>query len=230
MKRFTCAGIVSLVFLASAGPADASYSIYTVESLFIAALTNSRTIDFENYTLSGGSHVSITGTEYSSSGVTFSSPMSHPLWVESAPPYNPYYDSNFLSIDEEPGEAWDWNNDDSMDFSLTVPAYAFGVSLVDNSGGPGEFIHVYGTSTLLYSQVGLGADFFGIVSDEQIGHILFNEAYRDQDDIGYDNVIIGNVADSAEVPEPASVTLMGLLIAGAAGLGLRRRSRFPSTQ
>ena len=219
MKRFTVLlslSILGLVFLCRSAHA---LTLFTNKTDFLNALSDYSIIDFEDYSLSAGQQVVITGNEYSGFGVTFDSPLASPLgqlYVQS--PSFPYYSSNFLSVDREPFAPGNDGNEDDMIFDITTIAYAFGVSnIVDNAGGPSESITVHGNSGVIYTQNSI-PDFFGILADEPITQVFFDEKDFNGDDIGYDNIVIGN---TQPIPEPGAILLIGTGLVGLAAF--RRR-------
>ena len=116
MKRLLL--MFTLIFLGLSflcRPAKA-LTVFTNPTDFLNALSNYTIIDFENYNLSPGQQVSITGNEYSSSGITFDSPLDPPLdqlYVQ-APSFG-YYNSNYLSVDREPYSPGEDGNQDNRD-------------------------------------------------------------------------------------------------------------------
>ena len=191
--------------------------IFTDEAAFLGALSDFTTIDFEEFG-PGADHIPLTGDEYAALGLTFSSPLADPLgklFVESGF----YHTSNLLSIDEEPFTCCDgWN--DSIDFHISVAAHAFGVRMVDLGGaGSGESITVHDGAGEIYFQ-GSIPSYFGILSDTALTEVYIQEAGEDGDDVGYDDIVLGNIS----VPEPASLLL---LASGLFGLGMGRRRARP---
>ena len=109
-------------------------------------------------------------------------------------------------------------NEDSMTFTITTSAYAFGVMrVVDNGGGYGESVTVYGNSGTIYSQNYI-PNFFGIIADELITSVFFKEGAYDGDDIGYDDIVIGNVS-----PVPSHHATAGSGLIGLAGARRKKK-------
>ena len=141
---------------------------------------------------------------------------------------SPYYDFHYSDY----GEEYDGYNyltfggpggSDNDDWKGTFGegCYAFGFYLLDNLVTSGESLTVYGIDDEELLSVSLpggtwpgpytGADFMGVVCDEPIGWVSFDEAADGGDDIGISDFYFG-------VPEPATLCLFGL-----GGLLLRRR-------
>ena len=81
--------------------------------------------------------------------------------------------------------------DDSLQFSLSIRANAFGIRLIDEALALTETIEVFGASGLLHTETGGLIYYFGIITDEANTQIIINEASGDGDDIGFDNLHIG---------------------------------------
>ena len=125
---------------------------------------------------------------------------------------------------------------DNVQFGLTVPGLAFGMWIIDSDiDTPGDSIVVDFTGENGHSQTyALQAGpvvsggtrtnvvFFGVVIDpqdfERITAVKMNEVGGD-----YDNVSVGAVTFGSQVPEPATMGLLG--IGGVAALIRRRRRR-----
>ena len=180
--RWSLAAVLALAAASTAGAAQR----YTHRTEFVGNVSIAQLIDFEDYP--PGSHVAINGHEYAAQGVVFSSPLAPPedqLWVESGP----YYNSNFLSVDLEPFVSP--RNHDDLIIDFLTPTRAFGIDFVDNGGGGQESITVYGANGVIFVEPAIPNQFWGIVTDEDIVSIVFDEHPSDFDDIGYDNITLG---------------------------------------
>jgi hypothetical protein len=168
-------------------------TVYTDKASFLSALSDYIIIDFEDYP-SGANEIPFNGDEYSSLGVIFSHPADPNIptyWQRLFIHSGRYWgDGNFLSPGQPPFSP-PYNHDD-LTIDITINAYAFGVDIVDNGRRrDDESITVYGSSGVIYTHDHI-PDFFGIIADEPISSIFYDEHPNDGDDIGYDNIIIGN--------------------------------------
>lgn len=98
--------------------------------------------------------------------------------------------------------------------------FGFGLDILGNSSY--DAFVTYGDGTTQNFDLGFGAAFFGLTSDDLIKQVHFglaNGGSTSSGNFSVDNVTIGN---STGVPEPASLGLIGL---GLAGLLMARRRR-----
>jgi hypothetical protein len=191
--------------------ARAAVTVYTDEASFINALSGAQSLLDFNTTALGP----ISGSEFSSSGFTFMSPLSGPpgqLEIASAA-------TPFLSVGRQPGAPGDDGNNDSIEVGIVGDWRAVGFRFIDGLlPGGGESITFFGESdSIVYKRSpGDGATgFLGVVADAPIRRVSIIEATSDFDDVGYDNFRL------AAVPEPNT----GLLFASGLMAVLRFRRR-----
>ncbi len=104
-----------------------------------------------------------------------------------------------------------------------APILAFGVNLISSDNSTGESFSVFGQNGLIGSTMGIpdgshSVIFLGVISDEPITRVVFDENSSDGDNIG-----IADLQFSA-VPIPSSIMLLGPALL-AIGLHLRRNRR-----
>ncbi|MDO8943201.1 MAG: hypothetical protein Q7U75_08440, partial [Desulfobacterales bacterium] len=173
----------------------ASITTFTSEAAFVAAVTPTKLINFEDRDTSGG-RIAFAGNEYAGMGINFSTPNAQLMWV-----YPPtwYWNSKHLSPGNAPYEGGD-SNEDSLTLTFDPAVTAIGWTFLDYGGTTGESIRVYAEdNSLIYentnlsviagSGVGQGNNpFWGISSpDKPIARVEIIEAANDGDDVGYDN-------------------------------------------
>lgn len=224
VKRFySCMLFLFAGFFLFIGQGQA-ITIYDNEVDFLNALSSYQMITFDDR-FPGANHLPVTGNEYNDFGVTFTA-TGRNLFIEDgiAADFNNllYHDSGFLSINEEPFTAGGDNND-SLEITLT--SYAFGVTLVNSAitNVNEQIVITYQTgSDIITSFPTDPNNFFGVVTtavEGPITSINFIEAANDSDDIGYDNIILGN---TSTVPEPTTAILFSVGILGLAGISRKK--------
>lgn len=211
--------LASLAFLLSALPASASFINYSTRATFDAAAGITQTIDFQAQDTAkfftpyrGGLTID---------GVQFSAPLiSHYLYVADGnnPPYQ--YNSGASLLFSSTNEGG------NLVINLPVNTFKFGFDLMvesDNAAtstaGQVFNINIDGSA---FSQSVLqipNRAFFGVTSTTSISQITLTMTDTRQSRM---LPIIDNVSFTAAVPEPTSITLLGL---GLAGLLVSRRKQ-----
>jgi hypothetical protein len=201
MSRFK----VVCILLALTCPAEAgSVSIFTDEAAFKAATTPLTPVDF-NPLITNGSYEQSFPEGFTVQGMTFT-PDRQYLVVRGTSIFGPAFPYG-------PNEGF-------IGVTPASDTYAFGANL-------GGFYALPATLTLTYtladgthsafSVSNQSASFFGIVSDTPITDLVYSNA---NDYPILDNVSFGQVPT---VPEPASLSLLVVGIAGIAGWRIRRK-------
>lgn len=117
-------------------------------------------------------------------------------------------------------------------FSSAITAFAFfGTDFADFSGA--FSLQLVSNGTVIYDSLdevgGNGANgnlmFFGVVSSVAFDRVNFFIAQSSPDDVfGFDEFVVGTGTPSGQTPEPGTLALVGLALAGA-GFAQRRRRR-----
>ncbi len=206
-------GLVGLALLGMAGTAHAVLLSGVVDPSTDAALAGGTVVDFD------------TGP-----GGTFSAPVvTGPLTISGSGAGGFFFiDSDFVGNFNTRGTRSLHNNSSGaqifdFEFSSLVDAFGFLWGAVDNfwllealsTGGSVIESHQLGTTGSSNN-----GDYFGIAAPDIAGFRLSNTSSREF-------VFIDNVTFVSAVPEPASLTLLGLGLAAVAFLAWRRNRRHP---
>ncbi|MGB0630112.1 MAG: hypothetical protein ACPGRZ_05405 [Alphaproteobacteria bacterium] len=202
-------------------------TVFSDEIAFSSAISTTGFLDFETFAPGPGSPIAVAGNDsvFTGQGFTFTSLGGFQLYVEE-PGFIPSADGNFLSPGGRPFVGGD-NNNDSLRIDLSGTVNAFGFEFIDGVlnpfGGTVESIDVFGASGLLFSETTSGIDYFGIIADEAITHVIVTEGTSDGDDVGYDNFRTGNAFLSIHAPGAGAILLGGVLALGLRRDRMRRR-------
>ncbi len=217
MRKGLVAALVLGLGLVAAGPAAAS-TMYTSKSAFQSATSGLTTVDF-NGIAAPGSFVFFGTGPLNLSGVTFTG--NNQMFVIDPGYYgSPYPDGGFLNSDYS-------STNTIVVSNLPAGTTAVGVDFGGLFTGGATFSITLSTGeTFVASTPGSIEDgflgFVGFTSSTPITSIQFDMP----DAPGYnalDNFVFGSA--QAAVPEPASLTLLGLGAFGLAGFTLRRRKK-----
>lgn len=147
----------------------------------------------------------LNGDEWSSSGVTFTTPSSQHMstasiteWPEAGDTIENYISyPNSLTLGPPPyvgyGVSHDSGDGDAVTLIFSPAVKCFGIHIIDSSGNDTEMITIEDENdepicTIPMDQVD---SFFGIISHIPIAKVRINEISDDSDDVAYDDVIFG---------------------------------------
>jgi PEP-CTERM motif len=100
--------------------------------------------------------------------------------------------------------------------------YTLSMYMASDGRAPNEFA-VYWNTSLLFDQVNIPAQAYQLLSFNVVGTGSDTLTILEQNDPAY--LALDDVAINGTAPEPASMTLLGIGIAGMAGYGWRRRKQ-----
>ncbi|HOW76803.1 MAG TPA: PEP-CTERM sorting domain-containing protein [Candidatus Competibacteraceae bacterium] len=183
---------------------------YNDRSIWASAVSNIFTEDYESYAWSPpgggyfGSNVSLGGITYSSGGAIFG--------VGPSVSYDaPYLLTNYL-------EWQSYQYPLTITFTGLIRAVAFDYGEFYGNAGLNLSVSLGNGDSTSVSTVSNSYAFFGAISDTAFGSLTLSQS---RDFALIDNLSYGQITPSS-VPEPASLALLGL---GLAGLGFTRRRR-----
>ena len=219
-SQYCCSGPGIAVFataLALAAPVHGAVIQYTTQASFDAASSTSLLESFEA--------VFPKDTPFPvlvSNGVTYSANAGSPtpnVWVSS-----PGYSNYGAGVGTTTSSILTANGDEDFTLTLSTPYTAIGFDVYFNGLGP-VTVSLYGDSGLLDSFVDARdldtMEYYGFVSDELITSLRFASTLGGQLNTGIDNLAVG---DALDVPEPATLALLGAGLFFLAALRRRRKA------
>lgn len=212
---FSLAAFAALAF--TAAPARADTVVYTTRALFNAAATNLTTITFEG--IASTNSVANFSSPLTLQGATFSGSPTGQVSVVDSGFFAPLFQFNSGAVLS--GFAF-------VDVTLPAGITAIGTDLMSTNpdGLPFQVVLSTGETFVVNTPLRPGRGFFGITTDVAIASIRFLTVPGQNQSSGIpliDNFSFGQ-AQTAAVPEPATVLLLGTGLAGLATRARRRRT------
>jgi len=201
--------VVLCLLAASSSQARASLITFTDRTAFLAAANITTSLDFEGLAPTD-SFTFFSSPGLATGGANFSSTTNRLFVIDpgfDSPDF--FWSSGDYLIDN------DFTSTSALVITLAPGVTAFGADL--SSFGSGDItIALAGGDMLTLASPGQpNFAFVGFTSDQDILSLAFSKS---EDSVVLDNVAFGQTGQTA-VPEPASLTLLGL---GLAGMGARR--------